>query len=160
MKTTDLIIVGAGNPDIVKLVEDINDLKITYNMIGFLEKDEGLYGKYICGYQVIGGDELLKTEFKNCAVVNNVWNTSKIRNELSGKILQYGITNFPNMIHPSVNTKYFKCGKGNIIYDNVSLGSDVVIGDFNIVFYGSVLGHQAELGSYNLIGGHVMVGSR
>jgi UDP-3-O-[3-hydroxymyristoyl] glucosamine N-acyltransferase len=160
MQLTDLIIVGAGNPDIVKLVDDINSQKMTYNLIGFLEKDESLYGHKLCDYDIIGSDELLKTAFSKCAVVNNVWGSSSIRKNLTNKIISYGINTFPNMIHPTVNLKYFSHGIGNIIYDNVTLGGNVIIGNFNIIFYGSVLGHQAVLGDYNLIGGHVMIGSR
>jgi len=160
MKTIDLIITGAGNPDIVKLVDDINQREKTYNLIGFLEKNKDLFGSKFAGYEIIGGDDLLKTEFNKCAVVNNVWDSYKTRSGLSKKIAGFGITNFPNMIHPSINKKHLTYGKGNIVYENVSLGSNVIIGDFNIIFYGSVIGHQAVLGNYNLLGGNVMIGSR
>ena len=36
----DLIVVGSGGVDIIKLIEDINSEKRIYNFLGFLEKDE------------------------------------------------------------------------------------------------------------------------
>lgn len=160
MKKVDLIIVGLGNPDIIKLIEEINEYNHSYNIVGILEKNKDLYGKKINGYEIIGGDELLETEFKDCAVVNNVSATPKIHFRVSQKFFSYGINNFPNLIHPSIKLKHLQLGFGNIIYEHTSFGSDVVIGDFNIIFYGSVIAHQAVIGNYNMIGGNVMIGSR
>jgi UDP-3-O-[3-hydroxymyristoyl] glucosamine N-acyltransferase len=160
MKKIDLIIVGSGNPDIIKLIEEINEYNHSYNIIGILEKNRELFGNKINGYEIIGGDELLESEFKDCAVINNVSATPKIHSQLSQKLFSYGLTNFPNLIHPGIRLKHLKLGIGNIIYENISFGSDVVLGDFNILFYGSVIGHQAVIGNYNLIGGNVMIGSR
>lgn len=161
IKKTDLIVVGAGNPDIIKLIETINDYFNIYNFIGLLEKDVSLHGKKINGHEILGDDELLKTEFRNCAVVNNVCVSPKIRSEITNNLKNnFGITNFPNLIHPQINLKYFNSGIGNIIYENVSLGANVEIGDFNIIFYGSVLGHETKIGDCNLFGGNVTVGAR
>jgi sugar O-acyltransferase (sialic acid O-acetyltransferase NeuD family) len=161
MKKTDLIILGSGNPDIIKLIDDINDNKMTYNLLGFLEKDEKLFGNKLMGYEVVGDDDLLKTEYKNCAVINNIAGSPQLRSQVSNKfIVEYNLKNFPSLIHPSVNTKYFNYGIGNIIYDNVSLGGDVTIGDFNVIFYGSIVAHQTKIGNFNVIGGNVIIGSR
>jgi UDP-3-O-[3-hydroxymyristoyl] glucosamine N-acyltransferase len=161
MKKIDIIILGAGNPDIIKLIEDINDYKSTYNLIGFLEKDESLFGKKIGGYEIIGSDELLISKFSSCAVVNNVAKDTKIRGSFSDKIqTMFGKLNFPNLIHPSINIKHLNFGIGNIIYENTSLGADVKIGDFNLIFFGCILGHQTNIGNKNILGANVTIGSR
>lgn len=160
-KKTDLVVVGAGNPDIIKLIEIINDQNNIFNLIGFLEKDTALVGQKINGYEILGNDDLLKTEFKNCGVVNNVCNSTKARCEVANNLRNtFRLTNFPNLIHPNVNLKYFSYGIGNIIYENVSISANVQIGDFNLIFYGTVLGHETKMGSYNLMGGNVTIGAR
>ncbi len=157
----DLIVIGAGNPDIIKLIEDINEDKKIFNLLGFLDKNEALYGEKINGYEIIGGDELIKSEFKNCAVVNNVFSDSKCRYEISQRYSnQYGITDYPNLIHPTINLRFVKLGFGNILYQNISIGANVEIGNFNLIFYGSTIGHESKIGDDNLIAANVMIGAR
>lgn len=157
----DLIVIGAGNPDIVMLIEEINDYKKIFNFLGFLEKNNELYGTKIYGYEVLGGDELLKKEFKDCLLVVNLVSNIKYRNEYIINLLKhFNITHFPNLIHPSVKIKYSTFGAGNIIYQNVTLGANVKVGDFNIIFYGSIIGHEAIVGNNNLLGANVMIGAR
>ena len=55
----DIVVVGSGGLDIVRLIEDINADKPTYNFIGFLEEDASKIGTEILGYPVLGNDDLL-----------------------------------------------------------------------------------------------------
>ncbi len=55
----DLVVVGSGGLDIVRLIEDINADKETYNFLGFLEEDESKIGTEILGHPVLGNDDLL-----------------------------------------------------------------------------------------------------
>lgn len=155
----DLIVVGIGGIDIVRLIEHINSVKPTFNLIGFLEKDESKIGTEIYGYPVLGGDELLLTEFSKCAVVNNVMHTTRTHEVITKKLMsEYHIQDFPNIISPSIYLKGLDVGIGNIIYGGNSLGTGVKIGDFNIL-YGALIGHETTLGDYNLIA-RAGIGSR
>ena len=92
----DLIVVGTGGIDIVRLIEGINLDKPVFNLIGFLEKDQSKIGSEILGYPVLGGDELLLTEFSKCAVVNNVMHTPRIHEVITKRIIsEYNIADFP-----------------------------------------------------------------
>lgn len=147
----DLVVVGTGGLDIVNLLEDINAEKKRFNFIGFLEKDPLKHHTNILGVPVIGGDDLLLTEFKNCSVVNNVMANPRLHESITKMLVEkYGVKDFPSLIHPNVETRGATWGIGNIIYDGSKLGPLVKIGDFNIS-YSAHIGHESHVGNYNLM---------
>jgi acyl-[acyl carrier protein]--UDP-N-acetylglucosamine O-acyltransferase len=157
----DIIIIGAGNPDIIKLIESINAIEPRYNIIGFLEKDVSKHGQNIFGYEIIGDDTLLSSELKNVAIVLNVFGSPQLRLEIVRKIFDFsGVHEFPNIIHPNIDLKFVKIGEGNIVYDNVSFASNINIGNFNMIYPCASIGHETEIGNYNLIAANVMIGGR
>lgn len=91
-KIKDIVIVGSGNPDIIRLIEDINDRQKTFNILGFLEKAPELIGQRILNYPIIGDDTLLATEFSNCCVVNNVMATTRLHEKIT-KMIQTSHSN-------------------------------------------------------------------
>lgn len=160
----DLVVVGSGGLNIVRLIEDINSDKLTYNFIGFLEKDSSKHGTEVLGYPILGDDELLLTECKNCTVINNVMGTPRLHEVVTKNLKdKYRIGEFPNLIHPNVNMRGVTIGEGNIIYANSLLEPLCTIGDFNILFR-AVVAHETIVGNYNLmaastIGSRTKVGS-
>lgn len=161
----DLISVGTGGIDFIRLIEDINSEKRVFNFLGFLEKDESKFGTELLGYPVFGPDEMLLKEFAHCAVINNVMNTPQLHAKVTENLTNiYKVTKFPNIIHPSINMRYVKIGKGNIIYALSDFGSLVRIGDFNIM-YGASIAHESEIGDSNCfaqvrVGARCRIGSR
>lgn len=160
-KVQDIIIIGAANPDIVRLVEDINQDEKRFNLIGFLEKDPDRIGVDICGYPVLGGDDLLLDRFKNTAVVNNVFGSAGLRQKICRDLKhRYHVRRFPNLIHPSVSTRHVFFGEGNIVYEYVSLAVNVEIGDFNLLFPMTCVAHETRIGSMVLLAPGSTIGSR
>lgn len=159
--TTDLVVLGSGNADIVRLIEDINEDKKRFNFIGFLEKDEKLINKEVLGYPILGTDDLLLDKLSNCAVVNNIIGTTRLHEIVSNNIHnKYKIYNTPNLIHPKVCCKYVNIGKGNIIYENVGFATKVSVGDFNIIYPSTNIGHETTIGDFNLFALNVVIGAR
>ncbi len=157
----DLIIIGTGNSDIVRLIEDINLEKKRFNLIGFLEKDAERVGTDVLGYPVIGNDDLLFNELKDVSVVNNVFGNSSTRQNVCNQLHhKYNIQKFPNLIHPTVSTNHISFGIGNIIYEYVSLATKVQIGDFNLIFPLASIAHEAKIGSIVLLAPGATIGSR
>ncbi len=160
----DLVVVGSGGLDIVRLIEDINADKPIYNFIGFLEEDVSKIGTEILEYPVLGNDDLLLDKLSHCVVVNNVMHTPRIHENVSNKLREkYHIVDYPNLIHPDVDLRSIRLGCGNIIYKHNILGPTVEIGDFNILYHTSI-GHESKLGNYNLlaksvVGARVKIGS-
>lgn len=157
----DLIIIGTGNHDIVRLIETINDVQMQYNLLGFLEQDSTKFGTSIMGYPVLGPDSLLMKEYNHCAVVNNVMATPKLHLSIYKRLrCDFGINDFPSLIHPSVCTKYVEIGEGNVIYENVVIGTDVRIGNYNLIYSHTSIGHEAQIGESNLLAFNVVIGAR
>lgn len=147
----DLVAVGTGGQDIVRLIEDINEDKKTYNFIGFVEQDESKIGKEVYGYPIIGNDNMLLDKLSHCAVINNVMHTTRIHEKITNKLIEhYHITDFPSLIHPTIKLKGVEIGNGNIIYEGCGFSIGVKIGDFNIMYAASI-GHDTCLGNYNLL---------
>lgn len=157
----DLVVVGSGGLDIVRLIEDINAEEKTFNFLGFLERDEEKIGKEVMGYPILGNDDLLLDKYSKCAVVNNVIATTgyheKVHQNLTEK---YKICDFPNLVHPTSRSKYIEIGIGNIVYENINFGAKTVIGNFNIMYPNSSIGHETSIGNYNLLALNVNIGAR
>jgi sugar O-acyltransferase (sialic acid O-acetyltransferase NeuD family) len=148
----DIAIYGAGGfgREIACLIKQINEIKPTWNLIGFFDDGEHVgnnrYGK------VLGDIKRLNEWGSPLSVVLAIAAPSYLQN------LAFKITNplveFPNIIAPNVNVfdkDAFTIGKGNLIFFGCRLSSDVSIGDFNL-FNGAVsLGHNVTLGSYNVL---------
>jgi len=158
----DTLILGANNPDIIKLVEDINDYKKTYHILGFLEKNKELHNKNLYGYPVLGGDELLDSdEFKDIGIINNVYGNAELHEKVVNKLLnKFKKSQFPNLIHPSISTRHVEFGIGNTIYENVNFGAKARIDNFNIIYYGSLVAHEATIKDNCLIGANCTIGAR
>jgi len=157
----DIIVLGTGGKNIVRLIEEINESSKIFNLIGFLEKDPEKIGKDVFGYPIIGNDDLLLSEFRNCGVINNIIATTRAHFKVTERLKNdYGITDFPNLIHPSVDLKYNNHGEGNIIYNDVQWDTDVKIGSFNIMNPGTSIGHETIFGDCNLTALNVTIGAR
>lgn len=147
----DLVVVGTGGLDIVNLIEDINSDKPTFNFLGFLEKDPSKHGLEILGKPILGGDDLLLTEFKHCSVINNVMANPRLHEIITNMLItKYGVTDFPSLIHPDVERRGSNIGFGNIIYAGSKLSPLSEIGNFNIS-YSAHVGHETKIGDYNLM---------
>ena len=155
----DLVVVGSGGLDIVRLIEDINADRLTYNFLGFLEEDESKIGTEILGYPVLGNDDMLLDKLAHCEVINNVMHTPRIHEKVSQKLREkYHISLFPNLIHPDVDLRSVDVGIGNIIYKHnfnilyhTSIGHESKLANFNLLAK-CVVGARVKVGSYNLIG--------
>ena len=58
----NIVIIGAGDlgRELVWLIEDINKVKPTYVILGFLDMDERKAGREFYGYEVLGTEERLE----------------------------------------------------------------------------------------------------
>ena len=157
----DLVVIGSGGLDIVRLIEDINAEEKTYNFLGFLERDEEKIGKEVMGYPILGNDDLLLDKFSRCAVVNNVIATTGYHEKVKQNLIEkYKINDFPNLVHPISRSRYVEIGVGNIIYENINFGAKATIGNFNIMYPNSSIGHETNIGDYNLLALNVNIGAR
>ena len=166
----DIVIYGAGGfgREVACLIRIINESKEEpeWNLIGFLDDNESIWGTKNKYGKVLGGIEELNNWTTELAVVIGIGNPNVIK--MIVERISNAKVSFPNLIDPTV---YFldrhsvKMGKGNVIGPNSVISCNVEFGDFNILNFCVQVGHDATLGDYNVlmptvnISGGVMVGN-
>jgi hypothetical protein len=101
MDTTviNLIIIGSGalGREMISLIEDINSVKMQFNILGFLD-DNGLLGSNIRGNLILGGSDEIGNH-QNAQYVIAIANPA-MRKSMFEKVKFKGMQ-LPNLIHPS-----------------------------------------------------------
>lgn len=158
----DIVILGAGGlaKDVAFLIEGINLISPTWNLLGFVEQDGAEVGRQVGKYPVVCTESRLAD--LGAAAAIGVGDPA-----LVGKIAErFGNSReieFPNLIHPSVvmDHEAASLGKGNLICAGNILVSDIAMGSFNLLNYSCILSHDVVLGNRNVIspGAHIMGGA-
>lgn len=138
----DLYIIGAGGfgREVAWLVERINDVSFEWNLKGFIDDDESIWGSKEDGYPVLGGCEYLKKigdVYAVCAV-----GSAKVRKKIINKLADSQVR-YATLVDPSViMSKRIRVGEGSIICAGTIITVDVIIGKHVIVNLDCTLGHD------------------
>lgn len=144
----NLIIIGAGGvaKEVSLIVQQINYLEPTWNLIGFIDDNIKMFGEIINGYSVIGGLETLNSYEGNCDVIVAVadykikkYIVERLNNKFS----------FATIIHPRVWIhEYMTVGEGSIIYEGAIITSNVKIGKHVLISPKCGIGHDSIIKDY------------
>jgi sugar O-acyltransferase (sialic acid O-acetyltransferase NeuD family) len=143
-----IVIVGAGGfgREVLEIFKDQNKTENQWDILGFLDEKEDMWGKIINNYPVLGGLDWFDNK-KDVGCVIAIGNP-KTRKRIAQLLVGYHVRYF-NAIHPSV-----------IISDFIGLGTDVIICAGSIVSVNSsikdhviinlkcTIGHDAVLENY------------
>ena len=137
----NIVIIGAGDlgKELVWLVEDINKIKPTYVILGFLDDDVMKDRNAFAGYRVLGGNRRLerlieKTPLSAVVAIQDGSTRKKIVEE------HPNFNNWESIIHPSaVIASSRKLGKGSIVFPNTTVSVDTKIGDFGLLYINSTI---------------------
>lgn len=147
----------SGNArEVVTVVEAINALKPTWNLLGFIDDDKALHGQVFSGYPVLGGKEILEkyARAKILAVPGrpeNFWTRDKIIRSLG-----LSRSRFASLIHPSAQIAAdTKIGYNTVVMGGVTATANVAIGNHCVILPNTVISHDSRLGSYTLVGSNV-----
>lgn len=145
-----LLIIGAGGVgrEATLIVEAINRVHPTWDLVGFID-DFAPIGKMYNGVTVLGSLSILE-QYKEpiyvvCAIANYAVKKKIIMNikEL------YPWVKFAKLIHPRVDLNPFmSIGEGCIIYQQVMMTVDVVVGNHVIVCASTGIGHDSVIKDY------------
>ncbi len=160
----DLYIIGAGGfgREVAWIVERINSIKPTWNLKGFIDDNETLWGSTEGEYHVFGGCEYLSAledVYTVCAV-----GSSNVRKKIIEKLKDTSVK-FATLVDPSVlYSNSVKIGEGAIVCAGTIITVDVNIGDHVIVNLDCTIGHDAVIDDFVTIypsvnvSGNVLIG--
>jgi len=155
-----LVILGSTGPEIVKLLAALQGRGRTdFQTMGFLDDDPGRHGAIFMGYPVLGGSELLRSEFVDAMVINNVAKTTALRHKVWKRLEGMG-AQFFTAIHPGVDVSYTTIGSGSIVQEGVVMGPNVAVGQQCILCFGSIVAHDSSVGDCCFLAPGVVINGR
>lgn len=153
MGTVDILLIGANNPSIIRVIDRINkqtDEKIRIEAL--LDNDVSKHGTYLLDHKIVGGFERLSdyppSAFK---VINSIASSMKVRRAITKELIERGY-DFHTLVDPSLEQRYTKIGKGTVVYENAMLQPNVNIGEHCIISAQSGVAHDSVVGNYVFIG--------
>lgn len=162
----NLIIVAAGGcgREVMQWVKDINKVKKTWKIKGFIDDDLSALDGLRCDVPLlatIDDYEIQPDDEFTCCIGN-----SNTRKKVVGNLKSKG-ARFTTIIHPTAVVTDSSClGEGVIIYpyalisDNASVGDGCIINMYSSVAHDSVLGEYCTISAHCDITGMCTLGDR
>lgn len=151
-ETTRLVIFGAGGfaREVLELARDINAFTPRYELLGFIDDREALWGTQVNDLRILGGLAWLSEQHRPPAMLLGAGSpATKLRMAARARM---HVSGFPTLIHPSVvMSKYVECGVGVVITAGNILTANIRLGDFAALNLGCTVGHDAKVGAYTTI---------
>ncbi len=144
----NIVIIGAGGVgrEVSLIIQQINELEPTWNLLGFIDDNTDNWGKIINGYSVIGGIDSLEFLSNDTYIVIAIANyevKKKIVNKVNNKF------KFATIVHPKVWIHdYMTVGQGTIIYEGAILTANIEIGNHVIISPKCGVGHDSIIKDY------------
>ena len=148
----DLVIVGASGfgREILHMIEEINTVEPTWNVLGFLDDNPHALDRFQLGYQVIDSIFGWKPSRGEVCVLGIA--DPKTKERIVPVLKQKG-AHFETIISPTASVAAgSKLGEGVIIFGYTGISVNVTVGDF--VFFNAMvgIGHDAVIGDYCTFG--------
>lgn len=153
-----LVLFGSGGSgrEIACLVEKINQVTPTWELLGFVDDNDKQWGQQINGFPVLGGTDWIvanKEEVYCCVTIG----TMKARVAVCTKLEDAGVK-FATLIHPSASIGSFvEIGEGCIINEHCELPVNIKIGKHVFLNSDTCLGHDDVIGDYTICNPHVVI---
>ncbi|NJD02000.1 MAG: hypothetical protein FIA99_05255 [Ruminiclostridium sp.] len=145
----EIIIYGSGGMarEVVELIEDINRIRPTWSISGYLDDIKGDCSEVVNGYKVIGTGEVLKSLEHPANVVLAISNP-EVKERIYNNIKGYPLR-FPVLVHPSARVaRSARIGEGSIIGIDCIVSVNVDIGRHVFLNMRTVVGHDAVIRDY------------
>src|SRR5687768_10516646 len=145
----DIVIVGVGGlgREIAEWVEDINEVKPSFNLLGFLDDDACKQGTTRHDLPVLGGIDWLTERSRTVATVVGLGNPAPKRRVVER--LRASSAGFPSVVHPNaVIGRYVELGEGCVVCPGVIITTDVRIGRFVTFNFDLTVGHDCTIDDY------------
>jgi sugar O-acyltransferase (sialic acid O-acetyltransferase NeuD family) len=160
--TKNIVILGTGGNciDTLDTINDINDTqrKKIYKCVGFLDDNELNWGKEFQGVKVLGPLHMA-AKYRDCFFINGIGSPSNFwrKEEIISKS-GLSADRFENIIHPTASVSHMsKLGRGVVVFQNVTITSNVSIGNHVIILPNSIISHDDIIGDYTCVAGGVCI---
>ena len=146
----NIVIIGAGDlgKEIVWLIEDINKVRPTYLILGFLDDDIGKTEKEFFGYKVLG----TTTQLMELAEKTPLSAVIAIQDGETRKRIAEAhplFEKWENIIHPTaVIADSTTMGKGNVFFPQTAVSVDSKLGNFGLYYLHASVGNDSTIGDY------------
>ena len=150
---TKIYIVGAGGfgRELLEWIKNINNVKPTWEIAGFLDDNLHALDQYECDYKVVGS--IKDWQPKEDEVFALALGVPEIKRKIV-KLLKERGAKFASVIHPTALVSEFsRYGEGLVMYPYARLSPNSEIGDF-VTLQATHIGHDTIIGDYSVISGN------
>lgn len=150
---TKIYIVGAGGfgRELLEWIKNINKVKPTWEIAGFLDDNLHALDQYECDYKVVGS--IKDWQPKEDEVFALALGVPEIKRKIV-KLLKEKGAKFASVIHPTALVSEFsRYGEGLVMYPYARLSPNSEIGDF-VTLQPTHIGHDTIIGDYSVISGN------
>jgi len=152
MPGKDLIIYGASNPSVLKILDALNRETLLWNLVGFIDDTPEMQDSEFYGFPVLGGrDRIESFDPENTFFFNNVFGSMPARKKV-GEILKQLGCQLTSLISPDSDLAFVEVGKDVAIEQRVSIDALVKIGDHCCVKRSASVGHEVVMENYVFVG--------
>lgn len=145
MKPLILLGVGPHVREMAELVERINQMRPTWELLGFITEDSAQAGETWNGYPVLGGPEAIEHYRDSFFALESEWH----------RLERLPLERCATLIDPSCTvSRSAQIGQGVVLYPNCFVGFGARIGNFVFCLGGCTINHD------NLLSDRVMLASR
>ena len=134
----DLLILGGGvhGAEMVEIVERVNRVQPTWNLLGFLTHDDGHDGEMRNGVPVLGGPSCLTAYADACLLPDYEW----------PRDYPLPRERLVTLIDPTCFvSRTAQIGQGTVIYPNCFIGLNAHLGDYVVCLSGCIINHDDVL---------------
>lgn len=134
----DLIIVGTGvhAAEMAEMVERINQVSPTWNLLGYLTINEERIGQSYNGYPILGGPSSIDDYLDAFLVPDNEWPDKQ----------KLPIRRVVSLIDPTVIiSRTARIGAGCVIYPNSYIGLNAALGDYVFCLTAAIINHDCRV---------------
>jgi sugar O-acyltransferase (sialic acid O-acetyltransferase NeuD family) len=139
--------------EIAQLINQCDPRQVYWNFHGYVAEKKDEIGLQLPFGKVIGTDEdFLASSFTGDLVIG-IGHPNIRKKDLQSYVGLSSRFCFPNIIHPNAvfDSNHVSIGKGNVITAGCIFTCGITLGDFNLFNLHSSVGHDAVIGSYNVI---------
>ena len=154
-----IIIYGAGGlgKEIALLIENINFVDCSWEIIGFVDDTIKIGTEIYAGYKVIGSQKILAALNEEIYVIC-AFGDGIARQSVYKIISKNKYVLIPTLVDASVNFgKNIIIGKGTVVCKGSSLTVDTRIGEGVLLNVGAIVGHDSSIGNYSTLSPRAMV---